>query len=155
LAIAALLLAAVTMTTAVAAVSGACAPTKKKFKVSFETESTSSQTYVNVDETNISFTQGGSSPSCVIVFFSAEANISGSDTTMVVRAEVDGESFSCEPTGAFFLRSGATSEPVHANAMNFVCPDVDPGAHVVRIQFRRDGTGSVTLGFRTTIVNFK
>lgn len=152
----ALLLAAATMTTAAAAplASGACEPTKKKFKVSGADQSTTSPSYVNVSETGISFNQGGSSPSCVIVSFSAEAS-AAANTVMTLRAVIDGVAGSCTPTDTFFVFAGTTAEGLAAHAMNFICPNVSPGGHVASIQFHRSGGTSVRLLLRTTIVNYQ
>jgi hypothetical protein len=132
--------------------SGSCEPTKKKYKVSKTTQTTSSGTDVIVTDTNIVFSQGGASPSCVIIFFSAEALTTVNNTVMVVGADIDNVFGSCEPTGTFFTQ-GITGYASHA--MNFVCPSVAPGSHVARIKFHRTGPGNASIDFRTTIVNYK
>src|SRR5438874_1765500 len=52
---------------------GACAPNKQKFIVSVTTFRSNSPTFVDVPETNITFTQGSTTPACAIISFSSEA----------------------------------------------------------------------------------
>ena len=54
-------------------ITGSCVATATKYKVSAAFQQTTSTTFVDVVETGITFTQGGSSSSCVIVSFSAQA----------------------------------------------------------------------------------
>lgn len=128
---------------------GTCSPNKLKFKVSELFAQTTSSSFVDVPETTLNFTQGGTTPSCVIVAFSAEA--SASPAIMVLEVVLDGGTL-CFPSGNFFVSQAVT---LSIHAMNYVCPNVAPGFHSIKMTFASDPEGSVvTLDFRTTIVQF-
>jgi hypothetical protein len=132
-------------------VQAVCTTTVSKAKVSKTARVTTGTTFVDVIDTQIGFIQGGSSPSCVIVSFSAEAS-AAANTAMVVEALLDG--VVCQPDGNFFVASTAAVVGIADRAMNYVCPDVAPGNHLAKIHFRSSSGGAVTLAFRTTIVHY-
>lgn len=145
---AAFLLAALNPAIAVPVAAGGCSPNALKYKASIASVNTLSATFVNVSETNQGFIQGGTSPSCVIVTFSALSQAFPSGSTMVVEAHLDGAP--CHPRGAFL-----TSNPnPTTNTMTYVCPSVAPGAHVVQMKYRTFGSGTAFIHFRTTIVHY-
>jgi hypothetical protein len=115
--------------------------------VSTTSQSTSSSTYVDVIDTRIRFTQGGSSKSCVIVSFSAQADTPGA--VMQVRAVLDGN-IECLPTDNSFVGGTGALGTFTSRAMNYVCENVAPGVHAVKMQFRSFGEGA--LWKRTMIV---
>ena len=103
-------------------------------------------------DSNVTFTQGGSTASCIIVSFSGEAG-APENSWMNLRALLDG--IVCQPNAVQFVRSNATATDQAARAMNFICPDVAPGSHTVRLQFGPSGSGQeVYLDYRTTIVQY-
>src|SRR4051794_39147402 len=96
-------LAALTPSTAAPIASGTCSTTATKYKVSGALQQTHSTTYVNVVDTNIAFTQGGGSPSCVIVSFSSEAS-GTANQIMQVQALLD-NSIACQPNNSQFVNN--------------------------------------------------
>jgi hypothetical protein len=147
---AALSLAALTPITAAPIAAGSCVATAMKYKVSTTSQSTGSTTkdYVDVIDTRIDFTQGGNSNSCVIVSFSAQADTGGA--VMQVRALLDGSE--CLPTDNNFVGGTGAFGTFPSHAMNYVCENVAPGNHRVKMQFRTQG--EVALWKRTIIVHF-
>jgi hypothetical protein len=131
---------------------GGCTPNAVKFKVSTLFQSTTSTSPVDVSETTLNFGQGGTSASCAIVSFSSEASAAANEV-MLVDAVLDGSTI-CSPGGNFFVRSNSVATDLADRAMNYVCPDVAPGKHSVKIQFRSGGGGQVALDFRTTLAHF-
>ncbi len=113
--------------------------------------STTSNGYVDVIESGVWFVQGGTKPGCIIVSFSAEAGAAANET-MVVQPVLDGTTV-CEPGENFFVPSIASGSNAGARAMNYVCTDVAPGAHRLKMQFRSFGGATVTLSYRTLIVH--
>ncbi len=128
---------------------GACETTAAKVRASKTFQATNSTAYVNVIDTPIAFTQGRTD--CVIVSFSSEA-YAAANTSMFVQAVLDGNV--CEPSDTVFVRSNATPSFNAAHAMNFLCLDVAPGNHAVKMQFRSSSTAGVELNFRTMIVHY-
>lgn len=144
----ALLLASLVPAAAAPVASGGCAPNALKYKASVTSVNTRSATFVNVGDTSIAFTQGGTRPNCVIVTFSALSQAHPSGSTMVVEAHLDGAP--CHPQGAFL-----TSNPnPTTNTMNYVCPSVAPGAHAIQMKYRTFGSGTALIHFRTTLVHY-
>jgi hypothetical protein len=131
------------------AISGTCTSDTEKFKVSKDFISTTSTTFVNVTGSRIDFQQGGTSPNCVIVNFSSEAEEVAGET-LVVQVLLDGSTL-CQPDDNFF----SFDDPDLADrAMNYICPAVAPGGHKVQPQFRSRNGGTVSLDFRTIIVHY-
>jgi|GEM_PF-4625333 len=120
--------------------------------VSTDSRSTTSVVLVDVPESSVRFVQGGTQARCVVVSFSAEAAAAPNDL-MVVQAVLDG-TIVCQPGSNFFVRSNATATDVAARTMNFVCAEVTPGAHKLKLQFRSRSGGVVQLGFRTLVVHY-
>ena len=112
---------------------------------------TTSTGYVDVIESGVRFVQGGTKPGCIVVSFSAEAGAAANET-MVVQPVLDGTTI-CEPDSNFFVPSSASGTNAGARAMNYVCTDVTPGAHRLKMQFRSFSGGAVTLSYRTLIVH--
>jgi hypothetical protein len=141
-------------TTAAAApvAAGACATTATRYKVQTVPQPTTSMAYVNVIDSRIDFIQGGARATCVIVLFSAEAS-AGANTALTLLPIIDGEN-SCEPSESVFLTSGAGGIGTATHAVTFVCEDVAPGSHVVRLKFRSANGTTVTLGARSILVHY-
>jgi hypothetical protein len=165
LAAAALLFGAVTTTSAAAqshdqrsastalapAVNALCITTATRTKVSRTSQSTNLTTYVDVIDTQIGFHQGGTSASCVVVSFSAEATAT-TNQLMIVDPLLD--STPCQPGDTQFANSITSPDGLAARAMNYVCPNVAPGNHTVKVRFKSSGGGPVSLNYRTTIVQY-
>lgn len=134
---------------------GSCSPDTTKYIVSDLQTTTDSQSYIAVPETFISFTQGGTTASCVIVSFSGMAITFNAGNVMRVQPLLDAAT-PCQPQESIF-DVGVGAGNVADRAMNFVCHNVSPGAHTIRMQFRSNsGTGnSVSLWNRTTIIQHK
>jgi hypothetical protein len=129
-----------------------CPPLASKVVTASDGLGTTLTSYVNVANTAINFVQGGSKAGCVLVFFSAEAEAAANDI-MVVHAMLDGVT-PCSPDEIDFVTSNATVTVDAVRAMNFICPGVAPGSHVIRMQYRSDTGAGVYLTRRTIIVQF-
>jgi len=126
---------------------GVCSPTKMKYLASFQAEQRTSQNFGNIIEATVTFTQGGTGASCVVVRFSADA--SSPADNVVVRAYLDNTTAAL-PNEAFY--SGPDGNSVGAHSFDFIFPSVTPGSHVVHMQFKSAG-GAVVYVFRhNTIV---
>jgi hypothetical protein len=68
---------------------------------------------------------------------------------MYVRARLDGTT-DCHPNDNIF----ASSSPTADHAMNYVCPNVAPGNHAIKIQFRSGSGPTVYMNRRTTLVHY-
>ena len=126
-----------------------CSPTKMKIAISETgTFTVTSTVFKNIGETTLSFTQGGTKPSCVVVRFSSMTASGGS--RVFVRASLDDGHLALPSEVSF---SGGDSIPAKAYAFDFVFPSVPPGAHVLRMQFRSTGALGA-LGRHNTIVQY-
>jgi len=141
------------------AVTGNCATTASKYKTSFSAiDDTTSTTYQNIAESGIRFVQGGTKPGCVRVAFSAEARANTDpgqldDQVMYVRPFLDGDTL-CQPNAVAFVASDPDFTQLTAHAMTFVCTDVAPGSHTVRMQYLNFGEGEVHIARRTLFVDY-
>jgi hypothetical protein len=134
---------------------GGCATSAERYVVNNNgSASTTSAGYSNVDGATVAFTQGGATPSCVLVFFSGAAAASPG-ASMFVRATLDGQPTALPAEIQFFHNSTAGTLFFESRAANFVFPSVTPGTHRVRIQFEF-GSGSFAQFTNTThIVRYR
>ncbi len=131
----------------------ACGTTGSNAKVyTAMVQNSGSSSFVDVIGTNVTFKQGGTTNGCVIVTFAAEAMVSTS-AQMIVRALLETDAV-CGPADVSFVPSSLQPAGLGARSMTFVCTNVAPGNHTVRMQFRFTGAGSVQLGARTTVVQY-
>jgi hypothetical protein len=127
-----------------------CSPTRIKYAASdalrFRTTSTS---YVDLPQARVAFHQGGASPSCVLVRFSAAANAS---RNMGFRAMLDGNA------GIPFegqISDGVDKGP-NVRRFTFIFPDVSPGGHVLQMQYQMTSQGGFAdMNAHNTIVQFR
>jgi hypothetical protein len=149
---AALLIAAITPEPApAAATTVACNPVKLRMIASDSPNvSTDLTTFKTLSEATVSFTQGGTAASCVVVRFSAESFVTSFNGIVFVRAFLDNTTAAVPGEVQF---SGDDGNRYRAHSYDFIFPSVAPGAHVLRMQFR-SGTGGDTVFIkrRTTIV---
>jgi len=117
---------------------------------STDPESTSSSVYVDFPGTLVHFTT--TKPGCVIGTFSSPAN--PLNDTIFVQMELDSPA-SCLPNGDDFPNRFATGQAqLTANSMTYLCPDVQPGKHVIRVQWKSDfGTLVILDGFTMTVAH--
>ncbi len=108
-----------------------CSPTKMKIRTVTGTISTNSTTFQPITDTSITFTQGGTGPSCVVVRFSAATSVVGGGVSRV-QAVLDNVTMA-EPGQVQF--SGENVGSV-SHAFEFLFPSVAPGSHNLRIMFR-------------------
>jgi hypothetical protein len=127
-----------------------CAPTKLHYMASDTSASTStSANFVSVPEAAITFTQGGSTKSCVVVRFSAET-FEFEDGGIRIKATLDNTTVAVPPEVNYSAGDRGTAG---AHAFDFIFPLVAPGSHTVRIQFRSGGNpGTARVQHHTTIV---
>ena len=130
---------------------GACSPTKVKYIVSTLVHQTNLPTYGNIPEAALGFVQGGIRASCVIVRFSAEV-FAGPSDFLYLRAFLDGTTAAL-PVEIQFAVADATGPS--ARSFEFVFPNVPPGNHVVRMQYRSGGGGFVTIWDHTTVLQYQ
>jgi len=137
-----------------APISGNCPVNAAIVKVGTGGQGTSSNSFSDVLDTTVRFTQGGSRAGCILISFTAEA-LAANGGTMQVNAVLDGAVI-CAPSGNYFLAATAQGliQP-SSHAMNFLCTGVLPGAHSVKMQFNSlGGSNTVTLYARTTAVHY-
>jgi len=136
---------------------GSCSPTKVKFIASdatfFQVTSTS---FVNVPQGVVNFTQGGTSPSCVIVGVSADpTGVASSPPTpapLTVRVMLDGTTAAL-PNEVDFSDGADTGNQVRS--FDFIFPSVAPGDHSIRVQFKASpASGFADLNRHNVIVNY-
>jgi hypothetical protein len=118
-----------------------CSPTKVRILTSQAISTTTSTSYADVAEATLNFTQGGSSPTCVIVRFSAQA--SSKEDGVTVRPLLDVSTKALPPEVALagmecIPTVGCTSR---SYSFEFVFPRVAPGNHLLRMQYKA-GLGS-------------
>ena len=130
-----------------------CSPTKMKIVAStLVSNSPASNSFSNIAETTVGFTQGGINASCVIVRFSAETFSIGAANNLRIRPFLDNTTTAFPPHVRYSGDDGTVST-VHS--FEFVFPSVAPGNHAIRIQgMSSAGGGSSTLSNRTTVVQF-
>jgi len=109
-------------------VSGACGTaanplTGLKFITSTTEAQTSSDSYVNMPETSVRFTQARTG--CVVVSFAGEAGSAAATAGVQVPAVLDGATV-CEPPG-LVLAINPAGEFIPTHAMNFICKGVAAG----------------------------
>jgi hypothetical protein len=108
--------------------------------------------FVDVTEGTVRFLQGGTHPRCVVVTFTAEASAPVNHALMV-RVLLDGQEF-CHPADVFFSRGEDSPGARAVRSMSFLCTDVAPGPHRVRLQYRStSGAATVALQNRTVTVH--
>jgi hypothetical protein len=152
---AALLFAALTPATALAApVGGTCSPTKLKYLASaLETASNSTTAFANIPEASVTFAQGGTKPSCVIVRFSARTHTDSSpaNNVVVIRAFLDNTTAALPAEVGY---SGDDGTVFRAHSFEFIFPSVAPGVHTVRMQFRNRLGGTSRVLVHNTVVQY-
>ena len=127
------------MTTAATAepVTATCSPTKVRVMASvIDGTYTLGGTWKSIPEAAVSFTQGGSEPSCVVVRFSAMAF--GTSVLVRIRAMMDNTT-AAAPGEVYFGIDNKDTSAAEAHSFDFLFPDVAPGAHVVRVQMNGGG----------------
>lgn len=136
---------------------GSCSPTMVKFIASDPTFfQTTSTTFVNLPQSAVNFTQGGTGPSCVIVSVSAVPDaVASSPPTpapMTVRVMLDGTTAAL-PNEVDFSDGADTGNQVRS--FDFIFPSVAPGAHNVRVQFKASpDAGFTDMNRHNVIVQF-
>ena len=126
-----------------------CNPTRIKYMASDASSfTTTSTSYVDLPQARIAFRQGGASPSCVLVRFSAAPF---ANRNMGFRALLDGVA------GIPFEGqvSDGADKGANARRFTFIFPDVAPGDHLVQIQHQMTSQGGVVhMNAHNTIVSF-
>jgi hypothetical protein len=105
-------------------------------------------TYKNLPDSAVKFTQGGSRPGCVIVFFSA-AMYRGTSEDVFIRAVLDGVIGIPQDQ-----QWDSSTDGFRGNSVSFIFPSVAPGPHMVRMQWRTGSGTGVGLKGRNTIVHY-
>jgi hypothetical protein len=133
-------------------ISGTCTPSADKFIASKDGRPTTSTNYTNLSGASIGFTQGGASSSCVLVSFTGNPGIDPS-TTMIVRATLDGHTMAI-PDELFFGTNMSGVPFFDTRSANFIFPNVAPGQHRIRMQFKSSNGGLVQFTQTTLIVRY-
>ena len=129
---------------------GSCNPTRVKFMASDALRfRTTSQSYVDLPQARITFRQGGSGPSCVLVRFSAASN---ANRNMGFRAMLDGTEAALPYEGQ--ISDGADMGP-NVHRFTFIFASVSAGNHTVQIQYQMTSQGGFAdMNAHNTIVWF-
>ena len=128
---------------------GSCQPAKVKFASGSDVRQTTSLGFVGVAGATLSFTQGGKSPNCVIVYFSAEVDMQAG-AQMAIRATLDNVP-NAVPSQMNFAYNALA---LQAHSASFIFPNVAPGAHVLRIQYLSVNGKTVFISKSNTIIHF-
>ena len=145
------LLAFVMITDIALASQGVCTTTKTRYAAANAGGTTHSTTPVNFLENVVGFTQGGASAGCVIVRFSAMAE-GDNGYTVAVRAIMDGATTGL-PAEVLFSDGGDLVS--QARSFDFIFPNVSPGTHSIRIQFRSPTGIDVSIGQHNIVVQYR
>src|SRR6185312_1195308 len=97
-------------------------------------QSNGSSTFALVQQSGISFRQGGNTAGCVTLSVSAEVTAPGG-SAMEMRAVLD-SGVEASPGPVLFTEE---DNAFHSRAFTFLFTNVAPGAHRVDIQFRNAG----------------
>ena len=125
-----------------------CGPTELRIlSVASVRNDKTSNTFGNLPQAAITFTQGGSKATCVVVQFSAVGQ-SGVDR-LEIRAVLDGTVIATPPT----VECASATSPA-AYSYSFVFASVTPGKHTVQMQYASLDNGTVTVKDRVTIMQF-
>jgi hypothetical protein len=145
---AALVLATLTPATASAfTTTGSCSPSRVRYAVSDSFDiSVDSPTYKNMRQAAVTFTQGGTAPSCVLVRFSAGATSNGD--SLLVRAVID-DAIIALPPERLFMRTNEGGQ----QTVDFVFPSIAPGTHILRIQGNSDNATAADVNFPMIIIH--
>ncbi|MPZ58480.1 MAG: hypothetical protein GEU91_18710 [Rhizobiales bacterium] len=134
------------------AAAGACSPNKIAYKTSDVSVNMSSNVFAVVPQTLVAFTQGGASPSCVIVRYSAMA--AAQESWIPLRVVLDG-SVIAEPGVISYEGETEIIGISLARSFDFVFPAVAPGAHRVRVDWRSFRSTIIYMHRRTIIVQHR
>src|SRR5437667_459835 len=132
-------------------VSGHCKVSKMAFVSHGAGNSTTSTSFVDLPGAVVTFSVGGTTPTCLMVSFTSVCFAGQSGQQLKVRALLDNSVVS-EPPEVEFVGPGIAAG-AESNAMNFLWTNVAPGNHTVKIQFVVGGT--VFLHEGTTVVFYR
>jgi hypothetical protein len=137
-----------------APVTVACSPGKMKIVASSLDQSfRTAETFGNIPEATVTFTQGGTGPSCVLVQFSAGTFQLGGDSVMV-RAYLNNTT-AAVPAEVQYSTDNGVAHASNASSYQFVFPSVAPGNHTLRMQYRSNGGDGVFVHRHTTVVHHR
>ena len=122
-----------------------CSPTRVRAIMSEFENSTDKTTFRTLQEGSLTFTQGGTAPSCVIVHFSAQID---SDCLLTIRAFLDNTTAALPPEVELTSFLGDVS----ARSFSFVFPNVAPGSHTLRMQFHILNPGEIAIIKRHNVI---
>lgn len=132
-------------------INGGCSPNTLKYSASALDSASTAADFVNIPQASVGFKQGGTKASCVIVRFAALSYGGDGVNSITVRALVD------DATPAIPAEIWYGSYEQHAagvRSFDFIFPSIAPGNHVVRMQFKSEGGGTVYINQHNTIVHF-
>ena len=128
-----------------------CSSTKVKGSASNLEHFVPPGSFRNVVEANVTFAQGGTKASCVIVQFWSRLNANpGAD--IAVRAMLDAATPGGLPASVVLTRG--EEGIARAHTFVFVFTNVAPGVHSVQIQAKASDGQGVVVGQHTTTVNY-
>ncbi len=134
---------------AAATVSGTCNTSQTKFISSTHSVSTTATSYVTMPDASFSFTQGGKSKSCVVVFFSARLEASNGSAPFL-SALLDDSIF---PTSQELVTGN--DGLVHSYSAIFVFPSVASGHHTMKMRWHGNVIGgSIQAVNRNTVLQY-
>ena len=134
---------------AVAPINGSCV---KEVNIDFASPEgvvkTTSQAFVDVPGTLVTFTQGGAVKGCAIVTFSAVTD-APNPGGIQVRVLLDGTAVALPGQVSWTIND---SESFAVRSFEFIFPNVAPGVHTANVQWAAFGAGTITFAQRTLIV---
>jgi hypothetical protein len=126
---------------------------------SLESGASLARPVLSVADATVQFTQGGSEPGCVIVHYSSE--VRGS-VPLRIRALLDGDGILNgtvgEPGAVTYAHRETIEEysgEYRTQSFEFVFPQVTPGPHTIKIQWRGQPGQRLYFGKHTTTVHHR
>jgi hypothetical protein len=132
---------------------GSCNPSKIKFALSSNFTPTTSTTAVNITDAAFSFTQARQG--CVIVnFTSSDALSDPPPGTVNITAVLKNSGGTALPGRPSVAHVNLAASGFDTRTIEFVFPDVPPGAYVIRLQMSSPSGGGVEVSSPNTVVHY-
>jgi hypothetical protein len=135
------------------AVVGTCDLSKARFRTEVRTDTTTSESFVDLPRGSVRFTTRA--PGCVIVTFSAvSTSVRGS---IVIRSLLDGATIATPDLVVWSVDENRDDElrSVGVRSFQFIYKSVAAGPHTIAIQWWSPGGEEISLHQRTLVVQYR
>jgi hypothetical protein len=131
------------------AAKGKCSTPKTAYRTETDVVATTSTSFVPVPKTGVSFKQGGNKASCVVVRFSV---LPDADYIVYIRPVID-STILATPTNVQLEYNSPSY--LSTRSFEFVFPEIEPGKHVLRMEWVTYGGQQVQFFRRTVTVQHR